>query len=271
MDQVTAYTEVFVDLPSSLAAAAFAWKEGNSEVGRATGLCMVQKKEGGWMTAASAHAWDVNACPGKSCCCCSPSLRSWEGLKLCRGRRWLCFWGLQGIVLPLRGSPGSPVVGEELLLPSPTGAHGAGTAALPGAEGPLLPAGAAPASGEDASRSSTHIGKWAIALSGAGCKSFMFLPDLGFLAKVVVRVHANGHPEGGTCQLMSTETFFPVCVYGVPLTLLGIAVNSLGMVSVLTPGLNMVWLHLASAFMQTMLHAWPGGLLQLGSCCVHWG
>lgn len=81
---------------------------------------------------------------------------------------------------------------------------------------PLLPAGAALASGEDASRSSMHIGKWVIAPSGAGCKSFMFLPDLGFLAKVVVRVHANGHPEGGICQLMSVETFFfPVCVYGI--------------------------------------------------------
>ena len=59
MDQATACTEVFVALPASLAAAGFAWREGKSEVSRVVGLCMVQEKAGGWMTAASAHAWDV--------------------------------------------------------------------------------------------------------------------------------------------------------------------------------------------------------------------
>lgn len=90
MDQVTACTEAFVDLLASLAAAGFAWREGNGEVSRAAGLCMVQEKGGGWMTAASAHTWNMNICLGKTCCCCwSPSLRRWEGLKLCSGRRWL--------------------------------------------------------------------------------------------------------------------------------------------------------------------------------------
>lgn len=50
-------------------------------------------------------------------------------------------------------------MGEERLLPSPTGALGAGAAALPGAGGCLLPFGAALASGEDVSRSSAYIGR----------------------------------------------------------------------------------------------------------------
>lgn len=59
MDQASVCTGVFVDLPASPAAAGFAPREGKGEVSGVTDLCMVQERAGGWMTAASAHTWDV--------------------------------------------------------------------------------------------------------------------------------------------------------------------------------------------------------------------
>lgn len=63
MDQATACPEVFtgccclqVFTAVYLAAAGFAWRDGNREGSRVAGLCRVQEKAGGWMTAASAHA-----------------------------------------------------------------------------------------------------------------------------------------------------------------------------------------------------------------------